>query len=766
MGVIIEVPVYEVGKPVTYKEIRVGGTMNQYLGKLGETTQSTGTQAPSMALFSNIPQPEKPKPESSGGGGGYVASSSMGATEAFLVWVGRMPTAAEKAKMAAEGWTEDTIRRYAVTAGAGTRDSASMWNRAADRVRQLAAPWYGGDPSAVPADLVKSIISSGDYADESYLTNTYFPTLYGAGATNPNSTPFVQDWTEMTGRALTYTATQKLSEIVKAYGYTDVGRAAWQNWIKTTESAYTGNYGATKRAEITNAFNSLLGRNPTADELSQGSPYWEMATSAGQDALVETIMQSPEGRTLFANKPAGQSPTQYIADLKAKDAVFRWYYGDHVVLGNDGSISIFTGAPNLAHPTSPPAGVPDIPPYQAPTPQTAPVWKSLSNATFASELGKVGITVEGGKYMMNGQEVAYDNLLNYLPADTFYKDAQGYHYVQEAGAINPTTGAPAVVTRPAAAPAASTTPAASTQNPFANLGLKYITPEMAGALNEISADTLAQQFAWTEEAAYMQGIYGDILAETGMGGIDFYTVASGAKGSGAMRAKIMQAQNMYAFKEVYRDYYGKDPSPADYQTISSTFVSPSEFAHRMAAKESAKAKIDQVNELLGRTLDHQVTLADLENLAMGGQGSGELQSMIDQATRLDQFTDTLYQYKGHEPTADDYAEIAGYPSAAAFKWEITVNETMAEMGDEIKQTWLKANPENPLTDDQLRIMLGRSEGWGELQKQYNLAAEDEAEGETARKNAMNVDKIAPIYNVAEQGGFKTGLPGLSDIGEI
>jgi hypothetical protein len=249
-----------------------------------------------------------------------------------------------------------------------------------------------------------------------------------------------------------------------------------------------------------------------------------------------------------------------------------------------------------------------------------------------------------------------------------------------------------------------------------------------------------------------------------MGGVDFYKVASGAKGSGAMRAKMQQAQNMYAFKEVYRDYFGTDPSPGDYQAISSQFVSPSEFAHRMAAKESAKAKIEQVNELLGRTLDHQVTLADLENLAMGGQGSGEVQAMIDQATRLDQFTDTLYQYKGHEPTADDYAGIAGYPSAAAFKWEITVNETMAEMGDEIKQIWLKANPESPLSDEQLRIMLGKSEGWGDIQKQFNLAEKEVSEAETARKNAMNVDKISPIYNVAEQGGFKQGLPGLSDIG--
>jgi mono/diheme cytochrome c family protein len=92
-----------------------------------------------------------------------------------------------------------------------------------------------------------------------------------------------------------------------------------------------------------------------------------------------------------------------------------------------------------------------------------PAWKSLTYDIFATELNKVGITVVGsgpsGTYTKDGVTIAWDDLLEYLPADEFYKDAQGYHYVQEEGAINPTTGLPAGVTKP---PTTTTTTTSTT----------------------------------------------------------------------------------------------------------------------------------------------------------------------------------------------------------------------------------------------------------------------------------------------------------------
>jgi len=733
---------------ITYSQIT---DANGYVWKVGKNAK--GVEVSREMVGSATPTAST---GTGGSGKSYSSSSSsssssvpMSYVEAFLEWMGRQPNSSEKAKMANEGWTEDTIRRYAVTNGG----NGTLMQKAKNELRQIAAPFYGGDPSLIPDSLLKTLITSGDYADASYLTNTYFPLLKGASATNPNSTPFVEAWTEMTGRSLTYTATQKLSEIIKTYGYTDVAQAAWESWVKTTQSAATGNWGAEHRAAIGTTIASVLGRTATEAELATNSNLWNL----NDDAMLEYVRATPEYQSIYSSKPAWMSETDYISTAKSYDAVMRWYYGGNVTVNPDGSLSIPTGSY-----------------YQEPTPVTttttvtptgAPIWKSLTNAQFASDLGLVGITVVDGKYMKDGQEVSYDSLLTYLPANTYYKDAQGYHYVQEEGAVNPKTGAAATTTKPRATTQTTTT----TTSGLGNWGISYVNPNMVTQLlnNNISPETLQQQFAWTEEADYYKGIYSDILAETGVGGgIDFYKLASGAKGSGAMRAQLQQAQNMYAFKEVWRDYNGTDPSASDYQYVSSNFVSPTEYAHRMAAKESAKAKIDTINELLGRTLDHQVTLSDLEGLAMGGKGSGEIQAMIDQATRLDAFTDTLYQYKGHEPTADDYAEIAGYPSAAAFKWEITVNEEMAEMGDDIKATWLKTNPTAPLSDEQLRIMIGKSEGWGELQKQYNKAQEEETEGETARKTAMNAEKIAPIYQATGRGDFAQSLAGLPDIGSV
>jgi hypothetical protein len=64
----------------------------------------------------------------------------------------------------------------------------------------------------------------------------------------------------------------------------------------------------------------------------------------------------------------------------------------------------------------------------------------------------------------------------------------------------------------------------------------------------------------------------------------------------------------------------------------------------------------------------------------------------------------------------------------------------------------------------LKILLGQSEGWGELQKKYNKALETEEKQETSRRYAMQSEKISPIYTQAFQGGFKTGLPELPDLG--
>ena len=285
-------------------------------------------------------------------------------------------------------------------------------------VRRAAAQFYEGDPSGVPESLVVSLIGMGywDQAGVDYLINTYFPQVKGVGANNPSATPFVDDWVDMTGRPLTTTALGKLNEIIKTYGFTDVGRAAWQNYIKTTDSAITGNWGAEHRAGIYADITSVLGRMPTDSELDPNGTLW----NTNDDARLEYIRGTPEWQGIYGGMPAYMTEQQYIGEAMAFDRAFRMYYGDGVTMNDDGSLNISHG-PYYQGP--PPVADYTVPAYTEPTPAAAPAWKPLSMAQWQSDLAGLGITLEGGKYLKDGQEISESDLTSLLPANTYYKDA-------------------------------------------------------------------------------------------------------------------------------------------------------------------------------------------------------------------------------------------------------------------------------------------------------------------------------------------------------
>ncbi len=375
----------------------------------------------------------------SGGGGAAAPTLSQSWKELFFDWMGRYPTAAETSQIAAEGWDENTLRKYAVKSGG----SGTAMKAAQNTLRQVAAAFYGGDPTVMPESMVKSLISSGDYADPSYLQNTYFPALRGVGATNPLATDFVQEWYDLVGedKPLTNAALTKMNETVKAYGFTAVGLASFSDWAKKTESAYTGAYGAERRNLITSAFTNLLGRNPSAAELSNKSIYWGMEA----DQLQESILQTPEGREIYKNKPAYEAPQDYIARLQSIDQVLRWYYGEHFVANADKSLTY------IGTPTPISRGIPEIPEYDASAAETlaaanesaatttgtsTATWKSLTNTQFAADLKTYGVEVSQGKYFKDGNELTPEDLDLLLPDDTYWRDDAGFHYVQEPGAVD------------------------------------------------------------------------------------------------------------------------------------------------------------------------------------------------------------------------------------------------------------------------------------------------------------------------------------------
>jgi len=303
-----------------------------------------------------------PSPDSapiSYSGGSTSTSNALQIRAIFKQWFGRWPTSAEVSEISKNNWPEATYIARAVAEGG----NGPLLIQAYDIIRQIAAPFYGGDPSAIPTSLVETLTKQVLFQDEAYLRDIYFPKLRGADLTNPLATPYVDAWVEMTGRPMSDAAISQLDQYVRAYGYTGVAEQAWLDWVKTTDSAITGNYGADKRAQINGMVMALFGRAATEEELAaptatgvassismdaegnvtgptqtggESTSLWDL----NENALYEHLKATPEYQSVYAGKPDDMSEQEWIASAKAMDAVMRWYYGDNAVVNDDGSITI------------------------------------------------------------------------------------------------------------------------------------------------------------------------------------------------------------------------------------------------------------------------------------------------------------------------------------------------------------------------------------------------------------------------------------------
>jgi len=289
--------------------------------------------------------------------------------------------------------------------------------------------------------------------------------------------------------------------------------------------------------------------------------------------------------------------------------------------------------------------------------------------------------------------------------------------------------------------------------------------------NHITPGMLLQQAAWLEDAEYMKGILNPQLIETtGVGFTDeeLYILASGttgttrtlttspAKGYGELRVRAIQAQNTIQFREVFRNYTGRDPGPSDYDYLNANFISPNEYARRMGAKEEAAARLPEINELFNRVYGRSVSQAELENMAMGGEGSGALQAQINQATRLDAYRWIHKQYYGVEPTASDYAKYAGFAGPNELLHQISTTEKIAEYRDDLQKLWQEVY-QTQLSEDQLTTLFGEEKGYGALRAQWTEAKKKKSEAEIAEDAAHSGARGTAIITQAKQGGIKTGF---------
>ena len=597
------------------------------------------------------------------------------------------------------GWTEDQMVYYAIKEYGADGPYVDGLRRLIERT---AAQVFGPGWSEVIPDSLITGLMLDNKGDTGWLDD-YFRSLPGYDALNdPAAIAMIDYWMAATGIPLTWTARNELRRILDEMGPGPMATAVWEEFVNNSDSAWNGNQGAAIREGIWDDTVNILRREPTDEEI-EAMRYMNPA------ARLEYLRGTPEYQELYELKPVWMSEEQWWNEIAVWDQAYRQAYG------------INTYEASLLEPT------------RIERTDLKDEWAALTQEDLAT--GGWGWDKGGYFNMYMGKKTYYE-------PDTV-AEMLGWQY-------DPSTGV------------------------FFQLEVPEGIPQLPGAPDGWSEGMIAgdwdpeewlQHIEWTEMAIVNEGVYDPVLMETmgiDLSADDWYIYTSHAIGWGAIQLTIIEAQNRAQFREVFRNYTGRDPDPADYDYLMENYVSPSEYARRMAAKEDAAAKFPEVNELLQRVYGSGTSLSELENMAMGGEGSGVLEAKINQALKLDQYRWIHKQYYGEEPTPADYARYAGYASPAELQWEITVTEKIAEFGPDIREAWQAYYGEN-ITDEMLKTLFGEMEGSGDIAYQVKEAEEYQQKQERAREISYSAAWALQPTGAAESGGFRSAMPGLPDI---
>jgi peptidoglycan hydrolase-like protein with peptidoglycan-binding domain len=678
--------------------------------------------------------PDTPTRSGSGGGGGGGAATSLSATNSvadiYRLWMGDAWVASHSATIASavkNGWTERMIIKDAVGAGANTPYAQGM------------VAYIRGVVGPLTLAAVNNILSSGVWMEANFETQIA-PQYMTDILSSPQSLPFIQSWNDYTAGAGLGTAEQaKLREIVTTFGYTAAAQAQWESWLTTTTAAQTGNYGAEKRAIITSVIQQWFGREPTAAELAPPSPGSAGTTttttvpgiahgtvrsgSSGADVSALQSALNAAGYTLTVDGNAGPATIAALKDYQTKNN-----------LTSDGIAGAATWG-LLAPPTTTTTTTPGV----------------AGTATYWSQIGGL-LGQQNTAAFLEGLRKTDEYILTFAPKSAGQSEAE---YLSWRDAMN-TVGNWYFNDTPGVA---GTTAATNFSG--------YTVEELARMNSDgWTASGLQNYYQNVQEAAYNRDIYNPILQEafgTTFTDDDWYTLANGGVGSGALKSQLVEAQNRVQFREAYRQVFGSDPAPADYDRITDDFISPSELIREVQALNSVDEIYADTNALMQRVYGDGVTKDELIDVVLGRANTGELKALINTATKLDQFTWMHEQYTGQTATPDDYAKYAGYTGPAELQWEIVTNEAISQNRDTIKEAWTAAYPDQPMiTDEELKTLYGEQEGYGSISAKVKAAQKIQGEKKQAEDWARSGAQQADIgYKAGASGGFQTSAPGLA-----
>lgn len=299
---------------------------------------------------------------------------------------------------------------------------------------------------------------------------------------------------------------------------------------------------------------------------------------------------------------------------------------------------------------------------------------------------------------------------------------------------------------------------------FNNPDYQY-SPEQLSFFMEhgITPSELGQRYAWTE-AATAELAHDNWLGEAigkSYTQADIYAMVSGAEGSGQMKADLLEAQNRRNFDESFKMYTGRMPTEADYQYLRDNYVSPNEYAARMHAVETAVTQFANYDKIFRRVYGFGADMTKLQDVAMGAEGSGAYQALMDAAEELDRYTLVWRQYSnGVDPTPSQYAQWAGFAGPEELQKRLNVKEWMDQQGPTIMKTWddyWTAGGSAPMTSGQLETLLGQYQGWGALDAKLQAAKDHKAAQDQARNNWLSQGTAVAYTTITSFGGPQTPL---------
>jgi len=526
---------------------------------------------------------------SSGGGGDPMKSSTF---DHFAFWLGSNwanTNVATVQRAYDERWSAESIQRWVFTSGLVGPGVDALWAWTRQEMSKV-----GWRPDA---STVAAICADGTYNSPGWSAYLYNQAgIDWNPVTNPSIAWAQQMWLQYVGpdKPMTWKATQELQSIVRQYGNGVEAQTVFNNFLKGTQSASAGRYGQTLEQNVKALFESWFGRPPTAEELLEYKPYAEDV-----NALKNILRRHPEYSLNFGGKPANWAEEAYLDYASSINLAFAERYGYAVTPG---------AADYIGQDTSPRANG---------------RWEFVTPEELA-ECVRLNITADDIV-----QETAWLNDVDYLEGtiNPIMEETMGYAfsrdelYTMASGALGAgKLRAIAVEAQNRANYAEAYWRVFGTYpspDDYERISSEFVSP--SALIMEYQARASAAEM-YPEVSDLLQRVYGMSVTED-----DLKDMALGRAGTGDLRALINEAQKLDSYRWIHKQYYGAEPTPADYAKYAG-YAGPDELQWEIVTQERIGEYSDVIKEdfKIGLGLD----IADDDIFTMLGEqeGYGELRA--------------------------------------------------------------------------------------------------------------------------------------------